>query len=872
MNKDFRDKIAGKTFYSLKKILGDGSNLPPTLRVIIESVARNLDGSRVTEQDLENLKAWKANAERTNEIPFVVGRVLLQDLTGVPLGVDLATMRDVVAKQFGGDAKSIEPQVPVDLVIDHSVQVDVARDKDAISKNLEIEFARNEERYKFLKWCQSAFKSFKVTPPGFGICHQVNLEALSQGYLEKDGVIYFDSLVGTDSHTTMINGLGVVGWGVGGIEAEAGMLGEPISFLTPDVVAMRLTGTLKPGVTATDLVLTITEILRAQKVVGKFVEFIGPGASTLTVPDRATISNMAPEYGATIGFFGFDEESVKYLENTGRGEQAKLAAEYHKAQGLFGIPQGDEVEYTKTVELDLGSIEPSIAGPKRPQDRIRLVDVPVKVGEIIGGNISLAENRLCDHSPLNYALEDNLELINGDIVVAAITSCTNTSNPSVMLAAGLVAQKAIKLGLRVKNHIKTSLAPGSKVVMEYLGDLIEPLAELGFNLVGYGCTTCIGNSGPLHPDIEAQIKAKDLYCTSVLSGNRNFEARIHQQVKGNFLMSPPLVVAYALAGNILRDLNAGIGTVNGKVVTLKDIWPSPEEINSRLDAARNGDTYRKIYQNISVPEWDKIESPQGELFTFDDKSTYIRRPTFFEGMTKEVGTLSDLEGMKCLARFGDSITTDHISPAGGIKDDSPAALYLKKNGLEKKDFNTYGARRGNHEVMIRGTFANVRIKNQMVDEIGGYTVYAATKGKMDIFDAAEKYAETKTPLIVLAGKEYGTGSSRDWAAKGTLLLGVKVVIAQSFERIHRSNLIGMGVLPLQFKADESAESLGLTGFETFSIKGLKNLKPQSTIMVEIAGSDKVKSFEVLARIDTDQELQYLANGGIMQYCIRKKLS
>lgn len=876
---------AGKTcqYYSLPALesagVGPVSKLPVSIRIVLESVLRNVDGKKVTEADVQGISNWKANAERTSEIPFIVARIVLQDFTGVPLLVDLAAMRSAVA-ELGKDPGIIEPLVPVDLVIDHSVQVDVAGIPNALQKNMEIEFQRNRARYEFLKWGQQAFSGFGVVPPGIGIVHQVNLEYLAKGVLTKDGVAYPDSLVGTDSHTTMINGLGIVGWGVGGIEAEAGMLGQPVYFLTPDVVGVHLTGSLKPGVTATDLVLTITEMLRKAKVVGKFVEFHGTGAALLSLTDRATIANMAPEYGATMGFFPFDEESCRYMTNTGRtAEQVDLCRQYYKAQGLFGMPETGEIEYSTLLEMDLGTVVPSIAGPKRPQDRIELTAVKQKFEELLA--LPVAESGY-NKSGASYDASapygDGETLRHGSVVIAAITSCTNTSNPSVMLAAGLVAKKAVALGLKKKSYVKTSLAPGSRVVTEYFEKtgLNVYLDQLGFETVGYGCTTCIGNSGPLEETLEQAVISNDLVVASVLSGNRNFEARVHQNVKANFLMSPPLVVAYALAGTVDIDLTTeAIATSSdGNPVYLHDIWPTTEEVQELLEAANDPATYSKLYTDFASenPLWNEIPSSTGSVYEWDRESTYIQEPPYFENFGPDAGIAADVLNARALAIFGDSVTTDHISPAGAIKPSSPAGKYLQEKGVAPVDFNSYGSRRGNDRIMMRGTFANVRIKNLMVPGVeGGVTAFQPSGEQLSIYDASIQYQSENTPLIILAGQEYGTGSSRDWAAKGTNLLGVKAVIAQSFERIHRSNLVGMGVLPCQFKEGVSAHTLGLDGTETFDLVGIEaGIQPRMDVTLVIRKlTGETISVPVTLRIDTPIEVDYYLHGGILKFVLRQ---
>ena len=865
--------------------LGDVSRLPVCIRLVLESVLRNCDGQKVTEDNIRQLAAWQAKAQRTEEIPFTVARIVLQDFTGVPLLVDLAAMRSVAAR-LGKDPKIIEPLVPVDLVVDHSVQVDFAGSADAMDKNLDLEFTRNRERYQFLKWGMQAFDTFKVVPPGIGIVHQVNLEFLARGVLSNtDGVHYPDTLVGTDSHTTMINGLGIVGWGVGGIEAEAGMLGQPVYFLTPDVVGVRLDGALSEGVTATDLALTVTEMLREAKVVGKFVEFYGDGAKQLPLTDRATIANMAPEYGATMGFFPIDEETVNYLRATGRdGEHCATYENYYKAQGLFGIPVEGEIDYSVNLALELGSIQPSVAGPKRPQDRIEVPNLGRKFEELFSKSVAAggfgrdAADLVGATAAVPVQGNGTAVLGHGDVVIAAITSCTNTSNPSVMLAAGLLAKKAIERSLKLAPLVKASLAPGSRVVSDYLDKTgLQPyLDQLGFNLVGYGCTTCIGNSGPLDAGIEKAILDNNLIAASVLSGNRNFEARVHQNVRGNFLMSPPLVVAYALAGRVNIDLTIEpLGQAeDGSDVFLRDLWPSLDEVRNHMQTALQPEVFRKLYSNFADqnPKWNDIPSSIGHAYEWDNASTYIQEPPFFEGFGMEVGAITEIVGARPLGVFGDSVTTDHISPAGAIKADSPAGRYLVDNGVEQASFNSYGSRRGNDRVMTRGTFANVRIKNLMAPGTeGGVTRHQPSGETMDIFDAAAKYREDSTPLVVIGGKEYGTGSSRDWAAKGTRLLGVRAVVCESFERIHRSNLIGMGVLPLQFHEGSGVESLRLDGTEQFDVLGLSDdLKAQQELTLRITRADgSSEEVPVCCRIDTDIEVEYYRHGGILAYVLRQ---
>ena len=898
---------ADGSFYSIPQLEKEGvgkvSRLPISIRVVLESVLRNFDeGKTISEADIRAMSNWGATAERTEEVPFVIARVILQDFTGVPLLVDLAAMRSAAAR-LGADASILEPLVPVDLVIDHSVQVDYAGSEEAYERNMAREFERNEQRYRFLKWGTQAFNGFKVVPPGIGIVHQVNLEYLARGLFEDEGVYYPDTLVGTDSHTTMINGLGIVGWGVGGIEAEAGMLGQPIYILTPDVVGMHLGGSLPKGTTATDLVLRIVEILREAKVVGKFVEFFGEGATALHATDRATIANMAPEYGATMGFFGIDEKTLDYFRATGRSdEHVDTIRNYFKAQEMFGIPQKGEVDYTQVIELDLSTITPSVSGPRRPQDRIELSNFKNKFSELLDqtisdGGFSASSGDLAKRYKTAIGGGDDtalplygdhergfseVEVGHGDVVVAAITSCTNTSNPSVMLTAGIVAKKAAELGMTVPPSVKTSLAPGSRAVTAYLEKTgLQPfLNEIGFSLVGYGCTTCIGNTGPLDPGIENTILENDLVMASVLSGNRNFEARIHQNIKANFLMSPPLVVAYALAGTVNIDLaTEPLGKdKDGNDVYLKDIWASLEEVQEVMGAAFEPETYKKLYGDFAEknPMWNAIPSSVGKVYEWDENSTYIQEPPYFDGLSMEVGSFADVKNARPLALFGNSVTTDHISPAGAITPDSPAGLYLQENSVSPKDFNSYGSRRGNDRVMLRGTFANVRIKNLLVSpKEGGFTVHQPSGEDMTIYDAAMRYQLDEVPLVILAGTEYGTGSSRDWAAKGTLLMGVKAVIAKSFERIHRSNLIGMGVLPLQFNGDDTVERLGLEGTETFDLIGLENVdvKPLQDVTLRITRADGFESeTQVQLRIDTPIEVEYYRHGGILQYVLRQVIN
>ena len=872
--------------YSLKKLeemgYGSVSKLPFTIKVLLEAVLREYDGYTVTEDDVKVLADYNAKNPQ-GEIPFKPSRVVLQDFTGVPAVVDLAALRSAM-KRMGGNPTSINPQVPVDLVIDHSVQVDMFGNDAALMFNVEREMERNNERYEFLKWGQKAFDNFRVVPPGRGIVHQVNLEYLAKGVFtrkEDDGttVAYPDTLVGTDSHTTMINGLGILGWGVGGIEAEAAMLGQPIYMLVPEVVGVKLTGKLREGITATDLTLTVTEMLRRHGVVSKFVEFYGPGLSNMSLPDRATIANMSPEYGATMGFFPIDSEALRYMRRTGRDEElVNLVEAYTKEQGLFRTDDTPDPEFTETLELDLGDVETSLAGPKRPQDRITLPNMKKTFGNSLTSDdptmgFNLTQEKLANKGTFKNG--QTVEMTHGDVVIAAITSCTNTSNPSVMLGAGIIAKKAIEKGMKVPPYVKTSLAPGSRVVTEYLNEagLTEYMDDLGFNLVGYGCTTCIGNSGPLPEAVENAVKEGDLIVAGVLSGNRNFEGRIHPYVKANYLASPPLVVAYALAGTVDIDLeHEPVGKdKEGNDVYLKDIWPTSDEIAEFLDEAIRPELFDKMYSDIFESEtWDKIPVGGGELYEWKPESTYIQEPPFFQGMGETPEPIKPITGAKALVKVGDSITTDHISPAGNIKTDSPAGEYLIENGVEVRDFNSYGSRRGNDRVMTRGTFANVRFKNQLAPgKEGGFTKYHPTGEITTIYDAAQRYQKEGTPLVALAGKEYGTGSSRDWAAKGTILLGVKAVIAASYERIHRSNLVGMGVLPLQFADGESHDSLGLDGSEVFNIHIDDDLKPQQTVKVEATKADgSVVTFDTINRIDTPVEIDYFRNGGILHKVLR----
>lgn len=874
-------------FYSLPELeragIGRISRLPVSIRIVLESVLRNFDGIKINEQHVIKLANWNPNAPRTDEVPFVLARIVLQDFTGVPLLCDLAAMRGVVSK-MGKNPGIIEPLVPVDLVVDHSVQIDYYGEPGAVQKNMEMEFSRNKERYQFLKWGMNAFDTFKVIPPGIGIIHQVNLEYLARGVHNKDGLYYPDTLVGTDSHTTMINGIGVVGWGVGGIEAEAGMLGQPVYFLTPDVVGVNLRGRLNEGVTATDLVLTITEMLRREKVVGKFIEFLGEGASSLSVPDRATISNMAPEYGATMGFFPVDDATVHYFRSSGRTDaEINAFLSYFKAQGMYGIPKVGEVDYTKVLALDISTIKPSVAGPRRPQDRIMLYDLKDKFIDLFARPVN--ENGFAKKAEdLNkrFKTRDGVDLGSGDVIIAAITSCTNTSNPSVLLSAGLLARNAVEKGLKVKKHIKTSIAPGSRIVTEYLrkAGLLSYLEQLGFYVSAYGCTTCIGNSGPLDEGIEEVIVRRDLVCSAVLSGNRNFEARIHPNLRANFLMSPPLVVAFAIAGTVLRNMESdsiGMGK-DGKMVYLKDIWPGNEEIAAVMKYAMDPETFQRLYSDLTKDHvlWNSVSSVSGEVYDWP-RSTYIAEPPFFLDFDMQPGEVADINYARALGIFGDSVTTDHISPAGSIKETSPAGKYLIENGVAGADFQSYGTRRGNHDVMVRGTFANVRIKNLMLPlkadgtrVEGGFTLFQPSGEQMSVYDAAMRYIARGTPTIVFGGEEYGTGSSRDWAAKGTKLLGIRAVVAKSFERIHRSNLVGMGVLPLQFRGDDSIQSFDIKGDEEFDIIGLTEIRPQQDVTLVIRRSDgSRREVKLLSRIDTAIEADYYRHGGILPFVLRE---
>ncbi|MCM3161400.1 aconitate hydratase AcnA [Metabacillus litoralis] len=887
--------VDGKTYnyYSLQALedagIGNVSRLPYSVKVLLESVLRQVDGRVITKEHVENLAKWGTSELKDIDVPFKPSRVILQDFTGVPAVVDLASLRKAMA-DMGGDPDKINPEIPVDLVIDHSVQVDRAGTADALQFNMDLEFERNAERYKFLSWAKKSFDNYRAVPPATGIVHQVNLEYLANvvhAVQNEDGEFesFPDSLVGTDSHTTMINGIGVLGWGVGGIEAEAGMLGQPSYFPVPEVIGVKLTGELPNGTTATDLALKVTQVLRQQGVVGKFVEFFGPGVAQLPLADRATIANMAPEYGATCGFFPVDEEALNYMRLTGRDEeQIKVVGEYCKANGLFFTPENEDPIFTKVVEIDLSEIEANLSGPKRPQDLIPLSAMKEKFHEHLvapAGNqgFGLEKSELDKKITVKFKNGDETSMKTGAIAIAAITSCTNTSNPYVLVAAGLVAKKATELGLEVPKYVKTSLAPGSKVVTGYLENsgLLPHLEQLGFNTVGYGCTTCIGNSGPLADEIEEAVAANDLLVTSVLSGNRNFEGRIHPLVKGNYLASPPLVVAYALAGTVDIDLqNDSLGKdKDGKDVYFSDIWPTTNEINEVVNKTVTPELFRKEYDQVfdDNERWNAIETTDEALYVWDDSSTYIQNPPFFEGLEAEAGKVETLKGLRVVAKFGDSVTTDHISPAGSIGKDTPAGRYLQENGVTPREFNSYGSRRGNHEVMMRGTFANIRIKNQIAPGTeGGYTTYWPTGEVKSIYDACMDYKQDGTGLVVLAGNDYGMGSSRDWAAKGTNLLGIKTVIAQSFERIHRSNLVLMGVLPLQFKEGESAESLGLSGKETIEVEIDENVKPRD--FVKVTATDEAgnkKEFEVLVRFDSEVEIDYYRHGGILQMVLRDKL-
>lgn len=889
-------EVGGKSYryYDLQALeqqgLGKVSKLPFSIKVLLEAAVRQFDGRAITEEHVKQIAGWSEGRDDNKEIPFIPARIVLQDFTGVPVVVDLAAMRDTV-KKAGGDPKQINPLVPVDLVIDHSVMVDAFGTPEALEYNMNVEFERNEERYRFLRWAQTAFNNFRAVPPATGIVHQVNLEYLASVAATKtvDGetVVFPDSLVGTDSHTTMINGLGVVGWGVGGIEAEAGMLGQPLYFVAPEVIGFKLTGSLAEGATATDLALTVTQILRKKGVVGKFVEFYGPGLANISLADRATVANMAPEYGATIGYFPVDQETLAYLRSTGRTEeQIALVEAYYKAQGMFRTSETPDPEFSDLIELDLASVVPSLAGPKRPQDRIELTEMKESFNGIIRtpvdkGGYGLSDDKIAQKVAVNHPNGETSELTTGAVVIAAITSCTNTSNPSVMLGAGLLAKKAVERGLKKPAYVKSSLTPGSLVVTEYLekAGLIEPLEALGFHVAGYGCATCIGNSGPLPDEVGAAIAENDMTVAAVLSGNRNFEGRVHAQVKANYLASPPLVVAYALAGTVNIDLqNEPLGyDQNDQPVYLKDIWPSSAEIKEAIGLSVSPEMFRAKYENVFTQNerWNSIPVPEGELYEWDEKSTYIQNPPFFEHIQGGLQDIADIRGARVLALLGDSVTTDHISPAGNISPTSPAGTYLNDRGVARKDFNSYGSRRGNHEVMMRGTFANIRIRNQVAPGTeGGVTKYLPSDEVMSIYDASMKYQAEGQNLVVIAGKEYGTGSSRDWAAKGTYLLGVKAVIAESFERIHRSNLVGMGVLPLQFQEGTSWNTLAIDGTETFDIVGLSNdVKPGQELTVIATRQDGTQfEFVVTARLDSMVDVDYYHNGGILQTVLRQMIA
>ena len=882
-------------YYSLDALeqagFGNISRLPFSIKILLEAAIRQFDGRGITEQHVQQLSQWSGNMTHNKEVPFIPARIVLQDFTGVPVVVDLAAMRDTVHKN-GGDPTRINPLVPVDLVIDHSVMVDTFGTPEALDHNVQVEFERNEERYRFLRWAQTAFHNFRAVPPSTGIVHQVNLEYLASVAATKkneaDGIldVFPDSLVGTDSHTTMINGLGIVGWGVGGIEAEAGMLGQPLYFVIPEVIGFKLTGHLKEGATATDLALTVTEILRKKGVVGKFVEFFGSGLSNISLADRATVANMAPEYGATIGYFPVDSETLVYLRNTGRSdEHVALVEAYYKAQQLFRTDDMTDPEFTNTIELDLGSVVPSLAGPKRPQDRVPLKHMKYDFNRILRlpiqeGGYALTEQQMEQTVTIQHPNGQSSDLKTGSVVIAAITSCTNTSNPSVMLGAGLLAKKAVERGLRKPSYVKSSLTPGSLVVTQYLENagLLSYLQKLGFYVAGYGCATCIGNSGPLPDEVSEAITAHDLTVAAVLSGNRNFEGRVHAQVKANYLASPPLVVAYALAGTVNIDFESEpIGyDLDEKPVYLKDIWPSSMEIKEVVEASLNAHMFREKYNNIFTANerWNAILAPQGTRYEWDDRSTYIQNPPFFQNLSTHLNDIVSIYSARVLALLGDSVTTDHISPAGSIAPLSPAGQYLKEHHVLRKDFNSYGSRRGNHHVMMRGTFANIRIRNQIAPGTeGGITTHLPSHTQMSIYEASMKYQQDLTPLLVFAGAEYGTGSSRDWAAKGTFLLGVKAVIAVSFERIHRSNLVGMGVLPLQFLPGDDAACVGVTGKETFDITGLSNdIQPGQQLTIVVHRPDGTKTtFPVIARLDSVVEIDYYRNGGILQTVLRQMM-
>jgi aconitate hydratase len=872
-------------YYSLPALekagLGKVSRLPVSLRVVLESALRNFDGKKITEEHLKTLAGWKPKAARTEEVPLVVARVLLQDMTGVPLVVDFAAMREA-AKAQGKDPEIIEPIVPGHLIMDHSVQIDHYGTPDALEKNMEIEFKRNRERYQFLKWSAQAFKTFHIIPPGNGICHQINLEYVSRVVWHKDDMYYPDSLVGIDSHTTMVNGLGVLGWGVGGIEAEAAMLGQPMYFLEPDVVGVHLTGRLNDGVTATDLVLRITQLLREKKVVGKFVEYFGDGAASLPVPDRATIGNMSPEYGATCGYFPVDDVACEFLRMTGRGDVVPAVKAYLTAQGMYGIPKKGDIDYSEIVELDLGSVKAAVSGPRRPHDRLDLDALKGKFNELMGKPfVDGGYGKSAEMTKRVPTSKSGVDVGHGDVLISAITSCTNTSNPGVLLGAGLLAKKAVEKGLKPPSRVKTSLGPGSLAVTEYLKNsgLLPYLEQLGYYVSGYGCTTCIGNSGPLDGHIDEAVAKNDIVAAAVLSGNRNFEARIHQNIKANFLMSPPLVVAFGLAGTINIDLTKDpLGTgKDGKPVYLKDLWPSTQEVGAVMKYATDPEMYRKLFSAFGEgnPMWDEIPSSVGATYQWDDKSTYVRLPPYFEGFSMKPGKVQSIKGARVLGIFGDSITTDHISPAGGIRATTPAGQYLQNHGVSIADFNTYGARRGNHEVMMRGTFANVRIKNLMVPGTeGGITIHYPSGEQIPIYDAAMRYQKEGVPSVVFGGDEYGQGSSRDWAAKGPQLLGAKAVIVRNFERIHRANLVFMGVLPLQFKDGASVQSLKIDGSETIDIQGIENgITPmQDVTMVVHRKNGQTDKVPLRLRIDTPIEVDYYKHGGILPYVLRELLA
>ena len=904
-------QYGGKTgqYYSVPALekagLGKVSRLPRSLRVVLESALRNYDGLKISESHLKNLAGWKPAAKRSEEVPLVVARVLLQDMTGVPLVVDFAALREA-AKAQGKDPEIIEPLVPAHLIMDHSVQIDHYGSPDALRKNMEVEFARNRERYEFLKWSAQAFRTFEIIPPGNGICHQINLEYISRVVWQKGDMYYPDSLVGIDSHTTMVNGLGVLGWGVGGIEAEAAMLGQPMYFLEPDVVGVHMSGRVTAGVTATDLVLAITQLLRQKKVVGKFVEYFGDGAASLPLPDRATIGNMSPEYGATCGFFPVDDVSCEYLRMTGRGELVPLVKAYYEAQGMFGMPKKGEIDYSEVVEFDLATVKPAVAGPRRPHDRIDLPELKIKFQELLakpfvdGGYGKATEMNARvpvkdsgasrPSAPLRPATRAELaseerrgsfDVGHGDVLISAITSCTNTSNPGVLLGAGLLAKKAIEKGLKPHARVKTSLGPGSLAVTEYLKNagLLPYLEQLGYYVAGYGCTTCIGNSGPLDTQIEEAVTQHDIVGAAVLSGNRNFEARIHQAIRANFLMSPPLVVAFALAGTVNFDMSKdALGTgKDGKPVYLRDIWPTQEEVAGVMKYATDPAMFKKVFSAFKEgnPLWDEIPAAVGATYKWQDKSTYVRLPPYFDGFGMQHGNVSDVSGARVLGIFGDSITTDHISPAGGIRPTSPAGKYLQEHGVAISDFNTYGARRGNHEVMMRGTFANVRIKNLMLPGTeGGITIHQPSGDQMSIYEAAMRYKQEGVPSVVFGGDEYGQGSSRDWAAKGPQLLGVRAVIVRNFERIHRANLVFMGVLPLQFQAGASAQSLKIDGSEKIDIRGIeKGITPMQDVTMVVTRKDgKTESVPLCLRIDTPIEVDYYRHGGILPYVLRQLLA